>query len=361
MDESRPEDMMPDSESISAPAEHPSALRRVFQNRFGHWRAGWRILVYLIAVYVFTIALRAAVGLVVARPDGMSMHSWYYTFYMAMANVSIVVPALLVLRYFDRRPMALLGIGFERGWWLELVVGVAAGVVSTGALTLLLVLTGQVELSVSPQAAEATALLPKYLALFTVAAAAEEFIFRGYLLQAFSEGSRRWLASVLLSLSFAVVHLSNPDLSFIGVANIFLIGIVIAILYFQTLRLWLPIGYHLAWNWAHGCLWGFDVSGIEIEHQVLKATPIGPDVVTGGGFGLEGSILTTLAILAVGVWLLMKQVLVPVPEMVEKWAPYPMGFGLGPEAADGGPVPESSTDAVVGDGDGDGLTPDSTR
>ncbi|MCJ7755297.1 MAG: hypothetical protein MUP13_12100, partial [Thermoanaerobaculales bacterium] len=124
----------------------------------------------------------------------------------------------------------------------------------------------------------------------------------------------------------------NPDITVVGIANIFFVGLVIAILYFQTLRLWLPIGYHLSWNLAHGWLWGFDVSGIELEHKVLIATPNGPDLVTGGGFGLEGSVLTTALVVAAGVWLLTRKVLIPTSEMTAMWAPYPRGFGLAPIA-----------------------------
>ena len=316
-----------DAQLVQTP---PSILRGVFRNRFHQWRAGWRILVYLIVVTLFTIVLRAVVGLFLTRPDDVPMVSWLNSFFMTMANISLVLPALLVLKVFDRRPASLLGIGFERRWWWELAVGVAAGIVSTGGLTLILVVTGQVTLEVSPRVAAAFSVMPLYLVLFTVAAAVEEFIFRGYMLQALAEGSRRWLAAVLISLLFAIVHLDNPDVTVVGISNIFLVGIVIAVLYFQTLRLWLPIGYHLSWNWAHGWLWGFDVSGIELEHKVFIANPRGPDLLTGGEFGLEGSILTTALIVGVGVWLLTKKVLVPTEEMAAKWSPYPRGFGLAP-------------------------------
>jgi hypothetical protein len=232
----------------------------------------------------------------------------------------------------------------------ELAEGVAVGIVSTGGLTLVLVLSGMVSLELSPRLAEAFAVLPQYLVLFTMAAAAEELIFRGYLLQALAEGSRRWLAAVLLTLAFAVVHLGNPDITVVGIANIFLVGLVIAILYFQTLRLWLPIGYHLSWNLAHGWFWGFDVSGIELEHKVLIATPNGPELVTGGGFGLEGSLLTTALIVAAGVWLLTRKVLTPTPEMAEMWAPFPRGFGLAPVEIE----PEGAAPGYSGDGDAEG-------
>jgi membrane protease YdiL (CAAX protease family) len=318
----------PPVDAVTA-APHPSAIRKVFRNRFDQWRAGWRILVYLILLVLGNLALSALVRALFPESDG-GMMSWTYSLALAGFDLMAIAAGILVLRRFDWRPASLLGMGVGRGWLWELAIGVVVGIVSTGVLTLVLVLSGMVSLELSPRAAEALAVLPRYLVVFTVAAAAEELIFRGYLLQALAEGSRRWLAAVLLSLGFAVVHLGNPDITVVGIANIFLVGLVIAILYFQTLRLWLPIGYHLSWNLAHGWLWGFDVSGIELEHKVLIATPNGPDLVTGGGFGLEGSVLTTALVVAAGVWLLTRKVLIPTSEMTAMWAPYPRGFGLAP-------------------------------
>ncbi len=308
-----------------------SAMHRIFRNRFHQWRAGWRILVLLILLVPANIALSALLRWLIpgARSD---MASWAYSAAMLAFNFMFIGVTFVVLRWFDRRPVALLGMGFGRGWMQELAVGLAVGIVSTGSLTLVLVLSGMVSLELSPRLAEALAAMPKYLVMFTLAGAAEELIFRGYLLQALAEGSRRWLAAVLLSLGFAVVHLGNPDITVVGIANIFLVGMVIAILYFQTLRLWLPIGYHLSWNWAHGWLWGFDVSGIELEDTLLKATPNGHDLLTGGEFGLEGSVLTTALVVAAGVWLLSRKVLTPTTGMTAMWAPYPRGFGLPPIA-----------------------------
>ncbi len=313
-----------------APPPPPSTVVRVFRNRFDQWRAGWRILVYLVVLLGVGLAVRAGVRLLVPDSDGSSMVSWAYSLSLAAIDLGLILTAVVVLKWFDRRPVSLLGIGFGRGWLQELAIGIAVGIVSTGGLTLLLVVSGMVSLEMSPQIADALGAMPKYLVLFTVAAAAEELIFRGYLLQALAEGSRRWLAAVLLSLGFAVVHLGNPDITVVGIANIFLVGLVIAILYFQTLRLWLPIGYHLSWNWAHGWLWGFDVSGIKLENQLFIATPNGPDLLTGGEFGLEGSVLTTALVVAAAVWLLTRKVLTLTPEMTEMWAPFPRGFGLPP-------------------------------
>jgi membrane protease YdiL (CAAX protease family) len=315
-----------DAQPVETP---PSILRRVFRNRFHHWRAGWRILVYCILLFLGIIGLSALIAWLVPEPDG-GMMSWGYSLSMALFDLMLIAVAWLVLWRFDRRPIALLGMGLERGWWRELAIGVAAGIVTTGGLTLVLVVTGMVSLELSPDLAEALRVMPRFFVLFTVAGAAEELVFRGYILQVLGEGSRRWIAAVLTSLPFAVVHLDNPDVTFAGIANIFLVGLVFAILYYQTLRLWLPIGFHLSWNWAHGWFWGFDVSGIELQNQVFVATPTGPDLLTGGEFGLEGSVLTTALIVVVGVWLLTRKVLTPITEMTALWAPYPRGFGMAP-------------------------------
>lgn len=312
----------------------PSTFRRVFRNRFDQWRTGWRLSVYLIVVFLVVAALRTGARAVVPDTGDGSMLAWSYSIFMTVFDIGLILAAVIVLKSFDRRPASCVGLGFERRWMTELAGGVAIGFVTTGGLTLMLLLTGMVSLDISPQVAEALRVMPRYLLLFTMAGAAEELVFRGYILQALAEGSRRWIAAVLTSLPFAIAHMDNPDVSVVGIANILLVGLVLALLYFQTLRLWLPIGFHLSWNWAHGWLWGFDVSGIELEHQVFIATPRGPELLTGGGFGLEGSILTTILVVAAGCWLLTRKVLTPTEEMAALWAPYPRGFGLAPAGGD---------------------------
>ena len=184
----------------------------------------------------------------------------------------------------------------------------------------------------SPAEATASLLrLPRYLLLFALAAAAEELVFRGYPLQVLAEGSRRWIAGAALCLVFAAAHASNPDVTVIGIANVLLAAAVLTVLYFQTLRLWLPITFHLSWNLAQSWLWGFDVSGIEIPDRVVVVTQHGPELLTGGGFGLEGSVLSGLFLAGLLAWLLLRPI-APAPEVAALWSSYPGGFGLPPAA-----------------------------
>lgn len=336
-----------DSNNTQPPITSPSPSGRergralaVFRNRFGHWRAGWRTLFYLLA----SVALMLPLGAAAARLGGDQLvattFSWSGSLSWVAGDLALILAAMVLLRFVDRRPVAMLGLGVGRGWLRELGLGVAGGLALTTVLVFLLTAVGAVSLELVPDPAASLAALPLFFFIFTVAAALEEFIFRGYLLQALAEGSRRWIAGIALCVPFTWAHADNPDLTMIGVTNIFLAGVTLVVLYFQTRRLWLPIGFHLSWNLAQSWLWGFDVSGIAIRDQLFAVTAKGADIVTGGDFGLEGSILSTVAFVLLLVFLWVKKVLAPNDDVAAMWASVPAGFGLGPVAS-GGLVGES--------------------
>jgi membrane protease YdiL (CAAX protease family) len=308
----------------------PGLIRRVFQNSFGHWRAGWRLLIYLIAAFALGKSISAVLKLFLANPSEAPFASWSHSVLWVITDVALIGAGLVMLRYFDRRPGALLGLGFGPGWLREVGFGLAGGLGATGLLVAVLAVSRTVSVGLSPQVGESMASLPRYLIIFLLAAAAEELIFRGYPLQVLAEGSRAWIAGVLLCIVFTLGHGDNPDVTIIGIFNIFLASVMLTVLYFRTRRLWLPIAVHLSWNFTQSWLWGFDVSGIKLEDRLFVATPTGNGLITGGEFGLEGSILSTLLFAAVIVWLLARPVLRPAAEIAALWARYPAGFGVEP-------------------------------
>jgi membrane protease YdiL (CAAX protease family) len=329
MDEEITTDVAPDEPAAPQP---PSLIRRIFRNRFDQWRAGWRMVLYLIAVGLVGFGLAILMRFVFPDPGDAPFISWRRSVPWVVGTLALVLGAFAVLRFFDRRPVAALGLGLSRGWLRETLGGLAAGLAATGVLVLILILTGSVSLELSPDPAASLAVLPVMFFIFLWAGALEELVFRGYLMQALAEGSRRWIAVIVLAIPFTWGHADNPDVTLFGVANIFLAGVILAVLYFQTRRLWLPISFHLSWNLTQSWLWGFDVSGIKIDDQFFLVTQKGSDLVTGGEFGLEGSVLSTvLFVLLIG-WLLVIKPLRPAAEVAAMWAAYPAGWGLAPEA-----------------------------
>jgi membrane protease YdiL (CAAX protease family) len=319
------------------PPDSPSLIRHIFRNRFNHWRAGWRMLVYLIAAFIIGKAFSTPLKMLIPGVPDSDFVSWTHTLIWVVGTLALLLAGLLVLRFFDRRPPALLGLGFGRGWLRELAVGLAGGLLATGLLVLILAATGSVSLSLSPDLSTSFGALPLFLVLFTLAAAVEELLFRGYFLQSLAEGSRRWIAGLLFCIVFTWGHADNPDVTIIGITNIFLVGVILVILYFQTRRLWLPIGFHVSWNLAQSWVWGFDVSGIKIQDQLFVMNPTGAEYLTGGEFGLEGSVLSVVLFIGLVVWLLWKKVLTPTDEVAAMWADYPEGFGIPPAHPPAGP------------------------
>lgn len=130
-------------------------------------------------------------------------------------------------------------------------------------------------------------------AVFVPAAVHEEVLFRGYVFQKL-RAWRRWVAILLIAAVFAGLHVGNAAVSYIGLLNIFLGGVLLGLAYERYLRLWFPIGLHLAWNVMTGPILGHEVSGYESMRTLFVERGNGPSWATGGDFGIEGSVWMTL-------------------------------------------------------------------
>ena len=135
------------------------------------------------------------------------------------------------------------------------------------------------------------------LAVFLPAALHEELLFRGYAFQKLYAW-RPTFSLFFVSIFFAALHLGNPSVSWLGLANIFLGGILLGLAYARYRRLWFPIGLHLAWNLTSGPILGDEVSGYTTRSSILRELGHGEVWLTGGEFGIEASVLMTVAELA---------------------------------------------------------------
>jgi membrane protease YdiL (CAAX protease family) len=138
--------------------------------------------------------------------------------------------------------------------------------------------------------------------VYLPAAIHEELLFRGYMFQKLHRWNRL-VALLLVALLFAALHFNNAAVSWIGLANIFLGGVLLGLAYERYGRLWFPIGLHLAWNVVSGPILGHEVSGYESMATLFVERGNGSLLLTGGDFGIEGSIWMTVTEL-VGIVLL---------------------------------------------------------
>ena len=129
--------------------------------------------------------------------------------------------------------------------------------------------------------------------LFTFVAVVEETICRGYILRNLMLSFNKYVALVVSSLLFAVMHAFNPNMDLFSMLSIFSAGILLGISYIYTKNLWFPIALHLSWNLFQTLL-GFNVSGLETYSLVEIRIPE-HNIINGGAFGFEGSYLSLIA------------------------------------------------------------------
>src|SRR5690606_38169967 len=141
-------------------------------------------------------------------------------------------------------------------------------------------------------------LLVVWFGVYLIVAFVEEMMFRGYFLNVFMDRYTP-LASVLItSILFGSMHFLNPSFGWLGLVNITLAGVLIGLTYFIRKTIWLPLGIHFGWNFVQGTVLGFHVSGLEAD-AVFRHELSDNALLSGGAFGLEGSLVTTLVCLIV--------------------------------------------------------------
>lgn len=135
------------------------------------------------------------------------------------------------------------------------------------------------------------------LGLLAIPAAAEEALFRGYPLQALARAWGPGPALVVTSVAFGLLHFGNPGLGAVALVNLTAAGAFLGVIYLRTGSLWWATGAHLGWNWAHGFVADLPVSGLElVDTPLWDGTARGAGWLGGGGFGPEGSVLTTAVV-----------------------------------------------------------------
>lgn len=144
------------------------------------------------------------------------------------------------------------------------------------------------------------------LAVSILAAIGEELAFRGALFRILEEGYGTGTALTISAALFGLLHALNPGATAVSTAAIALeAGVLLAAAYAVTRNLWFPIGLHLGWNFTEGGIFGVSVSGGRAGEGIFSVSLAGPNLLTGGKFGPEASLVAIAVCLAVAVVLLV--------------------------------------------------------
>ena len=227
---------------------------------------------------------------------GAPLPSIAITVAMVMLALAIYV---VFARFIERRPASELSLpGMGREWAIGALVG--ASLYSLCVLILFVAGVYRVE-GLNPW----TFVVPA-VAMALSSGMFEELLFRGVLFRSVEDMFGGWIALAVSCLVFGLVHLVNPAATILGALYISIeAGVLLAASYMLTRRLWLGIGFHMAWNYTQSAIFSGIVSGGVAEPGLIRSNIKGPDVLTGGSFGLESSVIALVLCTATGVALLI--------------------------------------------------------
>ncbi|CAM04984.1 hypothetical protein A8924_6142 [Saccharopolyspora erythraea NRRL 2338] len=221
---------------------------------------------------------------------------------MTFSFAGAAVLLLLWIRFKERRPVGSVGFRPATRVPARLLLGAGVALAALVLPVLVNLASGQFTLDEPVfRAAHAGGVLLA-LAGFAVQGSTEEIVSRGYLMQT---AYRRWglTAAVVFQLVvFTALHGANVGVGVVPLLNLVLISLLLAFWALAEGGLWGVCAFHVVWNWAQGNVFGVEVSGMNLETTLLdtEGAAGSSTLLTGGAFGIEGSLVTS-AVLAVGV------------------------------------------------------------
>ncbi len=237
----------------------------------------------VIAIVAFLLA-----GLLGPQVEGSLIFQQILNFIMITGSVYIA------RRWLDKRSFESLGLQLNGKTLIDIFAGIEITFIQMGFIFILMLALGWLTFQgfawqFDPVNVVITSVLGTFIA-FIIVGWNEELLSRGYHLQTIASGINLFWGVVISSVVFGLLHLGNPNATWVSAAGIFFAGLYLAYGYIRTKQLWLSIGLHIGWNFFEGVVFGFPVSGLDI-YRLTRIEVHGPEIWTGGAFGPEAGLI----------------------------------------------------------------------
>lgn len=205
--------------------------------------------------------------------------------------------AILYCRCIEQRSLVSMGMG-KTGFFKKYGISYLVGVLMIGVAVGLSVLLGGARFT-GFNAGVSPAYIILFFLGFIVQGMSEEVMVRGYFMISCANKIHIAAAVLISSAVFAALHLLNPGITVIAFINLMLFGIFAAVYILRTDDIWGACAIHSAWNFFQGNIFGISVSGGGAGSSVFgTAFNEGHELISGGSFGIEGGICTTIVMTA---------------------------------------------------------------
>lgn len=217
--------------------------------------------------------------------------------YYEIVPLIIPIAVVLLFNYFILHKK-LVSIGFVKNKCCKnILMGIVIGFVLFTLCMIFAIIFRGVSITGISKSADFTGLLV-YFVGFLIQGMEEEVLYRGFLYQSLKEKSSISFAVILSSLLFSISHCNNNGFEFLAFINLFLFGVVAALIYQKYKNIWMVAAFHGTWNFVQGNIYGIHVSGNEFDYMLFDTTiKANKSIINGGSFGLEGGIGVTVIML----------------------------------------------------------------
>ena len=210
---------------------------------------------------------------------------------------------LFFVKYFEKTTFDY--FGFSKDNNLEAIkVGTGLAIFSIVGVVAILLMSNNISLSFSKDLKIGIIIILAILVLMQ--GFLEEVVFRGYLMTRLAAKKGKWIAILLSSIFYLVFRMSNLTTSKIDLLNIFLISVVMSLLYWYFDNVLVIAIFHAFWNCISGLVFGFNLSGIKLSDSIFTVAAISDkQILIGGSYGIEGSIIATVFFAILGLLVYM--------------------------------------------------------
>lgn len=206
----------------------------------------------------------------------------------------LLVSYYYLFRFYDKRKITELSLKY---FFKEMFGGFLFGFLTISLSIFILYLLGNYQVI----SFSTTHYSVKFFTILLFAALVEDLFHRGLIVRI----CENWLGThltLVIAMLVELQHLTNPVSGLLSLPLYLIWGFTMAMLFIYTKRIWLPYFFHIGWNFSQP-FYGSNLTGLNDMGSIIQSKFSGPELLTGGAVGIEGSILTATFLLLIGITL----------------------------------------------------------
>ncbi len=277
-------------------------MKAVFINQKAQLRSGWKIFIAFACFFGLAMLIQLVTAAVIQQIN----HPMNFSDAQARALASKGIQALqlaamfiapvLVWKLLDKKSLNEMGFSGWKHSYKEFLFGFMLAALAVTLVFVLLLVTQNLSVTNMGALTISPAILGSFL-LFALVGLGEETINRAYCISVLRQTEKRWMMIGVSALIFALLHGMNPDAGPLALLNLFLMGVMLAVVFIRSNSIAMPIGFHIAWNFFQTSIFGIPSSGMHEPSIIVSELPA-YNVINGGAFGIENGLMATGVLLA---------------------------------------------------------------